>query len=110
MKQEELKSNGWKKVENDEADDAEQVKLEVGESLEGMLLDKFEFDSNFGKKNWGYIVKVKDRSKPSLLFGCSWLNKNMMDVSVGDAVLIERLVDKKNKQGMSYQVFDVYYK
>lgn len=109
MKQTEI-SKEWTKVEADEADDAEQIKLEVGESVEGLLLDKFEFDGNFGKKNWGYIIKPKGKESSVLLFGCSWLNKNMLGVSINTEVLIERLADKKNKQGMSYQVFDVYYK
>jgi len=109
MKQTEIDKK-WIEDEADEADEAEHIKLEVGESVEGLLVDKFEFDGNFGKKNWGYIIKAVDCDKPVLLFGCAMLNKNMVSKSVGDEVCIERLSDKKNSRGLTYQVFKTYHK
>ena len=98
----------WVKDE-DEAVDAEQIKLDVGESVEGLLLDKFDFEGGYGKRNWGYIIKVKDKDHPVLLFGCTMLNNKMLEKQVSTEIYIERMPDQKNKAGMSYQVYETYH-
>ena len=109
MEQKEIKTDKkWVKDE-EESEDAEQIKLEVGESVEGLLLDKFDFEGGFGKRNWGYIIKVKDKEHPVLLFGCTMLNKKMLGKQLNTEICIERMPDQKNKVGVSYQVYETYH-
>ena len=87
---------------------AEQIELEVGESVEGLLLDKFDFIGMFGNKNWGYIIQVKDKNHPVLLFGSTILNNKMSNKELNTEIGIERLPDKKKKDGTPYKFYNVY--
>jgi len=96
--------------DEEEADDKETIKLEIGESVKGILMDKFEFEDNFGKKNWGYVFKTADKDHNVLLFGTPILNRLMLTKAVNDEVCIERIEDKKSKAGRMCHNFKTYHK
>lgn len=99
----------WIEDEEDK-DEREIIKLDVGESIEGILMDKFDFQDNFGNINWGYIIKTNKTDEPKLLFGTTVLNRKMLNRQIGEAILIERLQDQKSKKGKPTQIYKTYHK
>ena len=95
---------GWVKDEEDYEDDADVVKLDVGESIEGILVEIKE-SSIFGKI---YKLKVKDDERYKIVCGTTVLNTKMGNKQTGDEVLIERVEDKKNQTGRTYQDYITY--
>ena len=96
---------GWVKDE-EVSDDAEVVKLEVGESICGVLLEKKPSDI-FGMV---YKIKTKEKELPQIVCGTTILNKKMANKSEGDEILIERLADVKSKKGHLVHDFEMYHK
>ena len=84
----------WVKDE-DTSDDAEVVKLEIGESIEGILLEKKPSDT------FGFVYKIQTKAKelPQIICGTVILNKKMAGKEVGSEVLIERVNDVKTSKG-----------
>ena len=94
----------WVKDE-DVSDDAEVVKLEIGESIEGILLEKKPSEV-FG---FVYKIKTKDRELPQIVCGTVILNKKMAGKDVGSEVLIERIKDVKTSKGRFAHDFVTYH-
>ena len=87
---------GRKWVEDeDTSDDAEVVKLEVGQSIEGLLMEKKPSDI-FG---FVYKLQVVGQELPKIICGTIILNKRMANKEVGSEVRIERLKDVKTSKG-----------
>ena len=86
-------------------DDADLIKLDVGETLEGLLVTKKH--SNL----FGYVYKfqVKGDSRFKILCGTTVLNTKMANKQEGDEIMVERLKDAKNQAGRSYQVYETYH-
>ena len=99
------KQNKWVEDE-DVSDDAEVVKLEVGESIAGLLLEKKPSDI-FG---FVYKIKVADQELPKIVCGTTILNKKMAKKEIGAEVLIERLADQKTKKGRFVHDYKTYHK
>jgi hypothetical protein len=81
-------------------DDAEVIKLKVGESIEGLLTDKLQsskYDTMI------YKIKCKDDELVKIILGTTLLDHLMKDKPVGDLVKIERLADSPSKQGKPLQ-------
>ena len=96
-------------IERDDDVEAEQIRLEVGESVKGLLLEKFDFEGKFGKRNWGYIIKKKIQEQPVLLFGCDDLNKKMINKQVNTDVCIERMPNEETNKGFTCHVYKTYH-
>jgi hypothetical protein len=95
----------WEK--DDFADqDAEVIKLDVGQSIAGVLMDKFD-SVKFGCGI--YKIKVKDDDKQKVILGTTLLDKMLANRSIGDVLKIERLPDQKSGSGRTYQVFEVFH-
>ena len=89
---------------SDEA--AEVVKLQVGESVEGVLTDVLESVKWPGKKI--YKIKVKDDDVLKVLVGTTNLDRLMSTKKVGDLVKIERKEDVPRKTGNPLQIYKTY--
>jgi hypothetical protein len=95
--------------ERDQAgdEDAEVVKLQIGESISGVLMDKFD------SVRYGcgiFKIKVKDDDKLKVLLGTTILDKLMKKREIGELIKIERLPDQTSGAGRLYQNFEVYHK
>ena len=99
----------WKKLEII-YDEDEQIMLDVGENIAGILERKFSFTNAYGQVNWGYVIRVKGDKVPKLLFGSTILNRKMMDVGEGVEVMIERVKDIKTKNNPKTKNYEVYIK
>ena len=104
-KQSEIDEVSW---EQDEApkDDAEVVKIKVGESIQGVLTDKFQstkYDTQI------YKIKCKNDDIVKVVLGTTLLDRMMMDKQVGDLVKIERLADSPSKQGKPLQNWRTFH-
>ena len=96
----------WEKDEAQD-DDAEVVKLEVGQSIEGILMDKF----NSVRYGCGiYKLKVKEKDKLQIILGTTLLDKMLEKREITELVKIKRLEDQKSGTGRTYQVYDVFHK
>jgi hypothetical protein len=105
MKQTEIGEKiSWEKDEVPQ-DDAEVVKLNVGESIAGILVDKLQsrkYDTQI------YKIQVKDDPVTKVLLGTTILDKLMKDKVVGDLVKIERKQDSPTAQGKPLQNWVTY--
>lgn len=109
MNQNVLVNKKWEEDEEVRSDDCDVLELNIGDSIEGTLIEKFEFDGAFDKKNWGYIIKTKNDERPKLIFGSTILNKKMVDREVGSEIRVERIQDGKTKKGAVYKDFKTYH-
>ena len=105
MKQKAIDEVSW---EPDEApkEDAEVVKLKVGDTIEGMLTDKLQstkYDTQI------YKIKEKDDEITKVILGTTLLDPMMKDKQVGDLVKIERLADSPSTKGKPLQNWKVYH-
>lgn len=106
MAQNKIDEKKWIKDSDDQyEDDADVVKLEVGESIEGILVEK-KPSGLFGHV---YKIKVKNDDRYKIICGTTVLNTKMANKEEGDEILIERVKDAKNQAGRSYQVYETYH-
>ena len=101
----EAEANEWEQDEY--MDDAEVIKLQVGESIEGLLVDKYpskKYDVQI------YKIKVKDDDLSKIVLGTTILDKMMKNKEVGEPVKIERLEDKPSDKGNPIQNWKTYHK
>ena len=104
IEKEEAEETKWEKDET--YDDAEVVKLKVGESIEGLLVDKFQsvkYDAGI------YKIKDKDDEKTKVIVGTTILDKLMKPKEVGEVVKIKRLEDSVNQRGQQVQHWETYH-
>jgi hypothetical protein len=80
-----------KKYIKDKPVDGEVIKLQPGEFIQGILLDKFDSVKFKGKK----IYKIKTKNDPvvKVLVGTTMLDKVLSSYEVNDLVLVKRLED-----------------
>ena len=106
MKQTEIKNEKkYVKVEDGFKDDADVVKLDVGETIDGLLVDKKV------SRKYGMVFKLKKDDDPrfKVLPGTVILNRKFEDVELNTEVKVERLNDKQTKDGFDIQDYDVWY-
>jgi len=121
MEQEELKEEKIKKAEEDfvnaneidqkweidkPEEDAEVVKLQINESIEGLLSDMFK-STKYNAMI--YKIKVKDEKLVKVIVGTTILDKLMLPKVVGDEVKIRRLDDTTNQKGQSVHNWETYH-
>jgi hypothetical protein len=97
--------NVWVKDETHE-DEAEVVKLKVGESIQGLLVDKFpstKYNTSI------YKIKDKDDEKVKIIIGTTVLDKLMQPKEIGELVMIKRLEDGKSQRGVEFQNWETYH-
>lgn len=96
--------NEWEEDENNV--DAEVVKLDVGESIEGIYLDKVhshKYDADC------YKIKPKDSDIAKVIVGTTILDKKMANKEIRELVKVERIADGKNQKGQLYQNWKTYH-
>lgn len=94
----------WDKDKPEE--DAEVVKLQVGESVEGLLTDMFK-STKYNAMI--YKIKVEDEKLVKVIVGTTILDKLMLPKVVGDEVKIKRLDDTVNQKGQSVHNWETYH-
>lgn len=99
------KEKKWVEDEEEYEDDADVVKLDEGESISGLLVEKRESDL------FGYIykIKTKDDERLKIICGTTVLNKKMSNKVTGEEIMIERTKDEKSKKGLDYQNYKTYH-
>ena len=93
-------------VKDESYEEGEVVKLEANESIEGLLVDKFDsvkYDAGI------YKIKDKNDEKIKIIVGTTVLDKLMKPKEIGDLVKIKRLEDGKNQRGQSFQNWETYH-
>ena len=107
MRQKEIETKEPRWVEDEETfeDDADVIKLEIDQSITGILTEKKPSDT------FGYIykIKVKDDERLKIICGTTVLNKKMVNKQEGSEIMIERVKNEKNKKGREYHNFKVYH-
>jgi hypothetical protein len=80
-----------KRFVKDKPVDGEVIKLQVGEFIHGILLDRFPSKKFKGKM----IYKIKSKNDPvvKVLVGTTMLDKVLSSYEVNDVVLVKRLED-----------------
>ena len=94
----------WEKDTPDE--DGEVIKIDVGQSVEGILMDKFK-----SLRYSTYVYKVRTKEVKLLIFlGSTILDKMMQNRSLGEEIKVTRLPDQQSQSGRTYQVFETFHK
>jgi len=98
------KSHGmWEKDTPDE--DGEVIKIDVGQSVEGILMDKFK-----SLKYSTYVYKVRTKDGKLLVFlGSIMLDKMMQNRNLGEEIKVTRLPDQQSQSGRTYQVYETFH-
>lgn len=107
MVQKEINNNEGEWVKDETFDDeGEVVKLKVGESIQGLLVDKFpstKYNTSI------YKIKDKDDDKVKIIIGTTILDKLMQPKEIGEEVKIKRLEDGKSQRGVEFQNWETYH-
>jgi len=95
--------------ERDQAgdEDSEVIKLQIGESIAGVLMDKFD------SVRYGcgiFKIKKKDDDKIKIVLGTTILDKLMKKREIGELIKIERLPDQKSGTGRTYQNYEIFHR
>ena len=94
----------WRKDKPEE--DAEVIKLEIDESIEGLLSDMFK-STKYNAMI--YKINVKDEKLVKVLVGTTILDKLMLSKAIGDEVKIKRLEDTTNQKGQVVHNWKTYH-
>jgi len=107
-KQTAINNNVWREDPqvpfSDEA--AEVIKLQIGESVEGVLIDVY--DSVKWPERRIYKIKVKNDDVLKVLVGTAILDRQMSVKKVGDQIRIERMEDVPRKTGKPMQTYRTF--
>jgi len=96
-----------KRYVKDKPVDGEVIKLQVGEFIQGILLDRFP-SVKFKGKNI-YKIKSKDDPVVKVLVGTTMLDKVLSAYEVNDLVLIKRLEDIRSDNPNDMQQYVTYH-
>jgi len=107
MVQKEINENEGEWVKDESYDEeGEVVKLGVGESIQGLLVDKFpstKYNTSI------YKIKDKDDEKVKIIIGTTILDKLMQPKEIGEEVMIKRLENGKSQRGVEFQNWETYH-
>ena len=87
-------------------ENAEVVKLQPGESVEGEIVDIIESKRWPGRRI--YKIQAQDSDKISVILGTTMLDRLMSKKAIGDVVRIERLNDQPSDKGNALQVYKTF--
>ena len=96
--------------DTNEDEEVEFIKLEVGDSIEGLLLDKISSSKRYNKETIYYKIQVKDDPIIKMLRGTTVLDRKMKNKSIGEPIKIQRQPDQKTDNGVTYQVYKTFHK
>ena len=88
-------------------DDGVVIKLEIGETIAGLLLDKYPSTKYTGKQI--YKIKVKDDDTPKVILGTTILDKWMKNKNVNEEIMIKRLPDIPTDKAQPMQDYETYH-
>lgn len=98
-----FEQSGWK-----EHSDGEVVKLEPGNSISGLLIDK---STSSKYNNCGiYKLNVNDDPVPKVILGSKQLDRLMVTVDVGQEIKIVFTGTQPSDKGNPMKIFKVYTK
>jgi hypothetical protein len=87
-------------------DDGEVIKMEVGQSIEGLLVDKF---ASIKYNTFVYKIKTKE-GKLLIILGSTLLDKMMQTREIGEEIKITKLEDQTSQKGRTYQMYETFHK
>jgi len=89
-------------------DDADVIKLEIGEAIEGTLVDKWDSKRYAGRKM--YRIKVKGDEKEKIIPGTTVLDSRMANKEIGEEVRIVRESNVPSDKGNPTQIYKTFHK
>ena len=87
--------------------DGEVKKLNVGEHVQGLLIDK-EYSDKYSAGI--YKIKSKDNDVPIVILGSTVLDKKMKLHNTGEILIIQRAADSLNQKSQVVHNWNVYSK
>ena len=96
--------------DNNEDEEVKFIKLEIGDSIEGLLLDKITSNKRYKKDTHYYKIKIPDDPIHKMLRGTTVLDRKMATREIGEPIRIERLPDQQTDDGVTYQVYKTYHR
>ena len=96
----------WVEVEDNFDDGAEFKKLEIGQTMQG-ILEEVKPSVKYPDKNV-YRIKEKEEDLSTKIFGTSILDTKMAEAEVGDIVKIVREEDIPRDRGNDLQTYRVF--
>jgi len=96
--------------DNNEDEEVEFIKLEQGEHIEGLLLDKITSNKRYNKDTHYYKIKTNNDPILKMLRGTTVLDRKMATREIGEPIRIERQPDQQTDQGITYQVYKTYHR
>jgi len=101
-----VQTNINKKWEEDKDDDGEVIKLEIGQSIEGIIVDK----GHSSRYNADIIkIKNKDDDIPKVILCTTILEKKFKNKEIGEETKIERVEDTVNSKGQPVHNYKTYH-
>lgn len=98
----------WEQDEETYDEELEFIKLEVGDSMQGIIVEVIPSKRFVGRNT--YKIQEKEKEKPTLLFGTSMLDRKLCGRESGDEVKIVREEDLPSDKGNPLQVYITYHK
>lgn len=94
------------KWEEDKDEEGEVIKLAIGDSVEGVIIDK-----GHSSKYDADIIKIKTMTDdiPKVILCTTILEKRMKSKEIGDEILIERIKDNINSKGQPTHNYKTYH-
>jgi len=105
MNQINLYDKKWVRDEPPE-EDGEIIKLEIGETIAGVLVNKKPSKKYQG--HFIYTLQVKDDPVPKVIVGTTILDRWMKNKEVGQELLIKRLPDIPTDKAQDMQNYETY--
>ena len=96
--------------ETHEDEEVEFIKLEPGETIEGLLLDKITSKKRYNKETNYYKIQIKNDPILKMIRGTTVLDRKMQPRQSGEPIRIQRQPDQKTDDGVTYQVYKTYHK
>ena len=96
-----------KKWGEDKDEDGEIIKLEIGETIEGIIIDKghsTRYDADIIK------IKAKDDGTPKVIICTTILEKRIKNKEIGEEILIERINDIINSKKQPTHNYKTYHR
>ncbi len=89
-------------------DDADVIKLKVGDSIQGLLIDVWK-SKKFPGRNC-YKIKTGDDDREKILLGTTVLDGAMKTKEIGEEVKIIRVDDVPSDKGNPTQIYRTFHR
>jgi len=98
----------WEEDEDTYDEDLEFVQLDVGDTIQGVIMEVIPSKKFVGRNT--YKIQTKESKQPILLFGTSMLDRKLQERVPGDEVKIIRESDIPTDKGNPLQVYKTFHR